>query len=141
MIGSLLTMNSFAQNICKQDLCNYCASRFVQVFRDLFTIKSIKWTYKTADVGIHTGGVTGSIPVPPTNFHHKYLFLLFFLDQLRKAGLPLSVENIRLCDRASRRTNTVYSFPKLAWSCELILNAFRKHTHRFNKYSYNQLVR
>ena len=25
------------------------------------------WTYKTGDVGIHTGGVTGSIPVPPTN--------------------------------------------------------------------------
>ena len=32
------------------------------------SIKTIKWTYKTADVGIHTGGVTGSIPVPPTIF-------------------------------------------------------------------------
>jgi len=31
------------------------------------SIKSIKRTYKTGDVGIHTGGVTGSIPVPPTN--------------------------------------------------------------------------
>jgi hypothetical protein len=26
------------------------------------------WAYKTGDVGIHTRGVTGSIPVPPTIF-------------------------------------------------------------------------
>jgi len=34
-------------------------------------MKSIKWTYKTGDVGIHTGGVTGSIPVPPTIINNK----------------------------------------------------------------------
>jgi hypothetical protein len=68
-----------AANKCKYYLCNYCAILFVQVFSDLFTIKSTKWTYKPGDVGIHMGGVTGSIPVPPNhNLSHIILFLLNF---------------------------------------------------------------
>ena len=84
-----------AANKCKHYLCNYCASHFVQVFSDLFTMKSIKWTYKTGDVGIHTGGVTGSIPVPPT-IKIKDLSYIHPANDARKTINGLSTDLRRL---------------------------------------------